>query len=251
VVSSRNKLRRQEEEAVDRPAVLDGPATIFEGGVRVPAAAHALISFREWVHSDRFPERGRVDFLDGDVELEMSPEDLYTHGAVKAAIAAELHSLVSSADLGHLFIDRARVTAPLAGLSVEPDIVVVLWGSFETGRVRHVPAKGGGEGRFVEIEGAPDLVVEIVSDGSERKDTERLPRLYARAGVPELWRIDARADRPLFQILTLTAVGYGGGQPDPEGWVLSAVLGRRFRLRRERARHTTWRYFLEHGPLLT
>jgi Uma2 family endonuclease len=33
---------------------------------------------------------------------------------------------------------------------------------------------------------APDLIVEIVSDSSTRKDEERLPPLYARAGIHEL-----------------------------------------------------------------
>jgi Uma2 family endonuclease len=224
---------------------LDGPAVVFEGGFRIPAAAHALSSFRNWASSDRFPDRGRIDYLEGDVEVDMSPEDLYTHGAVKTAVAAELHAAVASGDLGHVFVDRARVTAPEAGLSVEPDVVVVLWESLEVGRVRHVPASGKGPGRFAEIEGAPDLIVEIVSDGSVRKDTERLPLLYARAGVRELWRIDARGQRLLFEVLAWTSAGYQAVPPDADGRVLSPVLAARFRLTREPARYATWRYRLE------
>jgi Uma2 family endonuclease len=224
---------------------LDGPAVVFEGGFRIPAAAHALSSFRSWASSDRFPERGRIDYLEGDVEVDMSPEDLYTHGAVKTAVAAELHALVASGDLGHVFVDRARVTAPEAGLSVEPDVVVVLWESLEAGRVRHVPSAGRERGRFAEIEGAPDLIVEIVSDGSVRKDTERLPLLYARAGVRELWRIDARGQRLLFELLVGTSSGFQAVTPDADGWVTSPVLGSRFRLSRQAARYATWRYRLD------
>jgi Uma2 family endonuclease len=85
-------------------------------------------------------------------------------------------------------------------LSVEPDVTVVLWQSLEAERLREVPEPGDSEGDYVELEGPPDLVVEIVSDSSVHKDTKRLPPLYAAAGVPELWRIDARGSDLRFEI---------------------------------------------------
>jgi Uma2 family endonuclease len=220
----RHKELRQ---PLDFSAELDGPAVILEERLRVPAAVHTLASFRKWAHSDRFPEHGRIDYLDGDVEIDLSPEDLYTHGVVKTAMAAVLHALVAEEDRGHVFVDRTRVTSPEAGLSAEPDIVVILWESLAAGRVRHVPSKE--PGHYREIEGAPDLIVEIVSDSSVRKDTERLPRLYALAGVPEIWRVDARREDLRFQIFVLEAGAYRALEPDSEGWLLSPCLGRRFR----------------------
>jgi len=221
---------------------------ILDEDLRIPAAVHTLAAFRRWAQSDRFPEQGRIDYLEGDVDVDMSPEDLYTHGVVKAAVSVTLHAIVAEGDLGHIFIDRARVTSPDAELSVEPDVVVVLWGSLDTGRVLQVPGKT--EGRFVELEGAPDLVVEIVSDGSVGKDTKRLPPLYALAGIPELWRIDARGAEVRLEILSLESSGTYNLQPaNPEGWTLSPVLGLRFRLLREPARHSSWRYRLERSPL--
>ncbi len=225
-----------------------GPALIVREGdddLRVPVSVHEIESFRRWALSDRFPERGRIDFLVGDVEIDMSPEDLFTHGAVKTAVAASLHHLIVEADLGHVFVDRARVTAPDVGLSAEPDVVVVLWRSLEAGRCRLVPAAKRGKGRFTEIEGGPDVVVEIVSDGSERKDLERLPPLYAKAKVGELWRIDARGADLAFSIFALVDDGFREVPADAEGWIESAVLGRRFRLRREPGRLESWRYRLE------
>jgi len=109
----------------------------------------------------------------------MSPEDLHTHGTVKVAFASALHTLVADSDQGEVFVDRTRVVSRFAALSVEPDDVVVLWESLRSGRVRYVPSD-------TEIEGAPDVIVEVVSDGSIRKDTQRLPPLYSRAGIPEL-----------------------------------------------------------------
>jgi Uma2 family endonuclease len=223
-----------------------GPAVIIEEELRVPAASHTLVGFRRWVASGRFPERGRIDYLAGDVEVDMSPEDLFAHGAPKAGIAAILHELVVVADRGSVFVDRARVTSPAAELSAEPDVVVLLWASVETERARLIPSAAGKSGRYVEIEGSPDLVVEVVSDSSQGKDLARLPRLYARAGIPELWQVDARGAELRFTILTL---GDGGYEPQPagsEGWVASPALGLRFRLLREPGRFDTWRYRLEH-----
>ena len=60
----------------------------------IPASARTLLGFVGWCHSPSFPEQGRIDYLAGDLEGDMSPEDLYTHGAVKAAIAARLQLLI-------------------------------------------------------------------------------------------------------------------------------------------------------------
>lgn len=222
---------------------------IIDERFRIPREAEHLDGFQHWVESADFPETGRIDYLAGDVEIEMSPEDLHTHGVVKAEIAARLHALAVDRDLGEVFVDRARVVHREAGLSAEPDVVLVLWSSLEAGQVRYVPAADKRPGRFSEIDGAPDLLVEIVSDGSERKDTERLPRLYAAAGVPELWIVDARGGDLRFQIHFLRDGRYTAVAAEPQGWLPSPVLGSRFRLVRQRTRLSTWRYRLEQSPL--
>ena len=165
----------------------------LDDSVRIPRqAARDLAGFRAWAVSRRFPGHGRIDFLAGDLEVRMSPEDLQTHSLVKTEIAAILHLLVARQGSGEVYVDRARVSSPPADLSVEPDVVVVLWETLDSGRLRYIPAASGEPGRFIEMEGAPDVVVEILSDSSVRKDLARLPPLYAAAGVPELWRVDAR-----------------------------------------------------------
>ena len=222
-------------------------ALILDFDLRIPAEVYTLERFREWCRSEDFPETGRLDFLDGEVEIDMSPEDLYPHGVVKSALASALHALVAGdRDAGNVFVDRTRVSSREAGLSVEPDVVVVLWSSLAAGTVREVPAARGGEGRFIELEGAPDLVVEVVSDRSVQKDRERLPRLYARAGVPELWLADARGEELLFTIQTLTPSGYAEQPADADGWTPSPTLGREVRLVRQRTHFSRFRYSLQH-----
>ncbi len=226
-----------------RAVVLPGD----EEDLRIPAGVYTFDEFRRWSQGAGFPERGRIDYLDGEVEVDRSPEDLYTHGVVKTVVSGELYALVVKTGRGNVFIDRTRIVSPAAQLSVEPDVVVVLWESVESGRVREVPGAGKGEGRFVELEGSPDLVIEIVSDSSVRKDLKRLPGFYARAGVPELWTIDARQESLLFEIRSLGPAGYQVLPADGEGFISSLVLGDRFRLRRSRERLGRWRYALEYG----
>lgn len=223
-------------------------AIIFEQDLRIPADAFTEEGFAEWVRSEEFPETGRIDFLAGDVEVEMSPEDLYTHGVVKTAAVLTLGDLVVRTDLGDVFADRTRVTSRFAQLSAEPDVVVVFRETLEVGRVRLVPSLSKEADRYLAIEGAPDLVVEVVSDGSEKKDTERLPRLYALAGIPEMWLADARGLEIRFTIFTLDGGSYRAIPPDAEGWTASPRLGRSFRLIRRRFDPLPWRYVLEHKP---
>jgi Uma2 family endonuclease len=232
-----------------RPPSSAAPAVVLRGAnpawdvVRIPESSHTLAGFRTWADSEQFPESGRIDFLGGDVEVDVSPEDLHTHGTLKAALAAALFGAVARSRRGHVFVDRTRVTSREADLSVEPDLVAVLFTSLDAGRVRQVPSARGGD-RFIELEGAPDLVVEIVSDTSERKDTERLPPRYARAGIPELWLIDARGGELRFEVRRLVAGTYRRVPPDPIRWVSSPLLGR-VRLAREATPHSGWLYELE------
>jgi hypothetical protein len=60
--------------------------------LRIPTDAFTFEGFERWAHSPDFPETGRIDFLAGDVEVDLSPEDLHTHGIVKVAIASALHA---------------------------------------------------------------------------------------------------------------------------------------------------------------
>ncbi|HEX3532511.1 MAG TPA: Uma2 family endonuclease [Thermoanaerobaculia bacterium] len=213
-------------------------AVQLEESLLIPAAARSFEGFRKWARSPAFPETGRIDFLAGDLEIDMSPEDLHTHGTVKVAIASTLHTLVADGDQGEVFVDRARVVSRFAALSVEPDTVVVLWDSLRSGRVRYVPSDP-------EIEGAPDVIIEVVSDGSVRKDTQRLPPLYARAGIPELWLVDTRKEPLRFDIHLLQDGRYVRVEPDAEGWSRSERLGRFFRLTRRKTPVGTWGYRLE------
>jgi len=219
------------------------PGVIFDERVRVPFIA-SLAEFRQWASSAEFPESGRIDYLDGQIEVDMSPEDIFFHATLKTCVAAAIFSRVEELASGHVCTDRTRVSCVEADLSVEPDIVYISDRAIDTGRVRLIPKAGEEPDRFIEIEGGPDLVVEIVSDSSVAKDTLRLPAAYLAAGVKELWLIDARGKAPAFQILSIVRGKYAENKPDERGYRRSPVLRCVFRLERKRNRRGRYVYKL-------
>lgn len=221
------------------------PSLLVREPLCIPPDAGTLEGFRRWSSSESFPEKGRIDFLDGELEVDLSPEDIYMHGGAKTALAAALYERVVKSDRGAVYVDCTRVVSVTARLSVEPDVLAVLWESLEIGRVREVPAASRKEGRFIEFEGAPDLVVEVVSDSSERKDRRRLPPLYALAGVPELWQVDVRGPGVELGIHHLGPAGYEQAPGDAAGWCVSRFLGCRCRLLRRAVHGSRFVYELE------
>src|SRR5438270_7112609 len=143
--------------------------------VTVPEWVQDRASFHRWAESEEFPEEGRVDYLGGEIWIDMSEEQLFSHNQVKTEFTAVLYALVKAARAGRFFADGARVGHPEADLSAVPDAVFVSAASFEQMRVSLVP---GAESGYVRIEGSPDMVLEVVSDSSVGKDTSRLRDVY-------------------------------------------------------------------------
>ena len=225
------------------------PQIHIEGDrVRVPATTLRHSGFREWIKSSEFPEGVRATYASGQVFVEMSPEATETHNKVKLAISTDLLQLVRSERLGEAYADGTLLTHVGAAISTEPDFLFATWEAFESGRLRLIE-KANRHDDYIELEGTPDLVVEIVSDSSARKDHERLPRLYAAAGVPELWLVDAREELLRFEIFALVGDGFRGVAPDAQGWFPSALLSREFRLLRRPAGGHRWGYRLDSRPL--
>jgi Uma2 family endonuclease len=216
---------------------------VFEELLEVPSIGD-LAEFRAWALSDEFPQRGRIDYVAGRIEVDMSPEDLFTHGTLKLQVASKIEARVAELDLGHTFVGETRVSSVVGNFSAEPDVVVISHDALDEGRVTLTPKASGEEGRYIEIEGAVDLIVEIVSDSSVRKDTKRLPAAYYRGGVRENWLIDARSEQLIFQVLRRGTNSFEASLPDQNGFQRSEVLDCLVRLDRERHRRGHWVYCL-------
>ena len=204
--------------------------------IRVPASALSHRGFRDWVLSDELPERTRASWIEGEVLIDMSPEAIDTHNALKTEPTAVLANLVRDEDLGELYSDGVLFTNEEAGVSTEPDLMFVSFASLEQGRV-HFAMKATRDDDRLELQGTPDLVVEVISDSSVRKDDKLLRAGYARAGVPGYRILDARGTEVRFELLTLEA---GVSQSADR----SAVLSRRFTLDRAKNRVGHWAYRL-------
>lgn len=203
---------------------------VFEGQVEIPMTLRSLDEFRRWATSDEFPDRGRIDYIAGRIEVDMSPEELFCHGILKGHLHAVLYSLVEQGDLGYLFIDSTRISSIEGDVSAEPDLVLLTYETLRSGGVRLVPKASGEPGRYIEMEGGPDLVVEIVSDSSVKKDTRLLPEAYFKAGVREYWLADARREPLVFHIHRRGPTAFEPAEPDADGFQQSTVFARRFRL---------------------
>jgi Uma2 family endonuclease len=193
--------------------------------IRIPDFVDDIESFRRWARSGDFPERGRFSHLGGELWVDVMPEQLFTHNQVKGEFAIVLGGMMKTDRLGRYFHDRTLLTNAEAGLSTEPDGTLVSYASLKEGRVRLIESEEG----FLELEGTPDMVLEVVSSTSVEKDTVVLRDLYWRANIPEYWLVDARGDRLRFDILLRRPDGYVPAQSQA-GWLKSAVLDKSFLL---------------------
>lgn len=218
----------------------------FNPTLEIPTSALTLEGFRAWAKSDDFPQTGWFAWLDGVLHVDLNPEWINRHNAPKTEITKTLSTIcVEGPDLGRVFSDRMLITNVASGLSTEPDVTFATWDTLRSQRLRFVPQKSDPDDAM-ELEGTPDLVVEIVSPTSRRKDTKTLRRLYHRAGVPEYWLVDALEDELDFRILVRGEKDYEDSPSDTDGFRSSPVFGRAFRLTRDRDPIGDWRYRLEH-----
>lgn len=197
--------------------------------VAIPPGSHTLAGFRKWYASDEFPEEGRISFLAGEIIVDMSHERLSSHVAIKGEFARVLISLARERQLGQFLTDGTRVVNEGADVSHEPDGCFISRASIDRGSVRFQPGADGND--ITEVVGSPDMVLEIVSASSVRKDKTLLPPLYHKAGIREYWLVDVRRDEIRFDLFRHTSEGYVPA-PESEGWRTSTVFDRQFRIER-------------------
>jgi Uma2 family endonuclease len=192
----------------------------------IPPWVVDLESFRRWTDMEEVPEKERIWYLKGEIWIDMSKEQLFSHNQVKVEVTIVLGGLDKTGKLGRFFTDGLRVTNVQADISGLPDATFVSTKSLETGQVRLIEGKAGG---YTELEGTPDMILEVISRSSVRKDNVVLREAYYTAGIPEFWLVDARREPLQFDILRHTAKGYVATRKQG-GWLRSAVFGKAFQL---------------------
>ena len=230
---------------VDRQAgglVIETETPVGLRSVHLPDTVRTLSGFCEWAISSAFPVFGRFTFLDQEIHVDMSPEEIQTHINIKAEVNRQFANLARRLKLGTYFPDGTLIRNDPAGLANEPDCTFVLHDSMRSGKVRLQPRKGY-PGEDMALVGSPDIVVEIVSRSSWTKDTCELVEKYHAAGIAEYWLIDGLDDKLEFRLLRWRKGGYVAA-PARQGWRKSHVLDRWFRLTRKQDIDGLWQYTL-------
>lgn len=133
----------------------------------------AIIEKRRYTYEDylKTPDGERYELIGG--KLIMTPAPVIKHQKISIRIGSALEKFVRENNLGEVFAAPCDVYLD-EGNVVQPDILFV---SKER------------EGIITErnVQGAPDLVIEIISDWSVYRDMVQKKRLYARYGVKEYW----------------------------------------------------------------
>jgi Uma2 family endonuclease len=129
------------------------------------------------------------------------------------------HQLVVIA-LGHLLHELARRRGECA--LVSPVDVVLAEHSIVQPDVIYVSKERAGILRQ-RVEGAPDLVVEILSPATARRDLGEKLRLYAESGVAEYWIVDPGLET--FEFLEKTPAGFRVRLPEGPVYRSAAIPG--------------------------
>ena len=116
----------------------------------------------------------RHEIIDGEHHVSASPN--LNHQRVSSHLQFQLFQQITLSGRGEVF--PAPTDVQLSEFDVVvPDLVVVL--NARSGYLTEA-----------KVSGPPDLVVEILSPGSRRRDRELKRSLYQRTGVDEYWIVD-------------------------------------------------------------
>ncbi len=133
-----------------------------------------------WREAQQMPDDGRrYEAIGG--ELVVTPAPSLRHQDVVLRLALQLQSILVEPGLGRLWVAPVGVEFPDSGEGVQPDL------AFVSRERRGIIGEAT-------LRGAPDLVVEVLSPGSERIDRGLKLRLYARRGVGQYWIVDPDRD---------------------------------------------------------
>jgi Uma2 family endonuclease len=138
--------------------------------------ARVALTYRDYV---ALPDDGRCyEIHDGELSVTPAPTSL--HQIVLFRLAKVLDAHVSAKNLGLVMVaplDVILSDQPNETTILQPDILYL-----DNARVEALHMRG--------VQGAPTLVVEIVSPSTTVADRTRKRELYARYGVGHLWLVD-------------------------------------------------------------
>jgi Uma2 family endonuclease len=152
----------------------------------------ALLTYSDYA---ALPDDGRRYELHWG-ELSVTPAPGTRHQGAIVNLITLLNEHVRSRGLGKVFV--APTDCILSNVTVvQPDVLYIA-----ADRLAIISDRG--------IEGAPTLVVEVLSPSTARLDRDRKMKLYAEHGVPFYWIVDPESRSVEAYTLTGTAYAFAG-----------------------------------------
>jgi Uma2 family endonuclease len=148
----------------------------------------------------------RHEIIDG--ELVVTPSPAPKHQIITTNLILRLGQHIETHGLGTL------LPAP-TDIQLTPDNVLIPDLCFVAKGRAHIVGPNA-------IDAPPDLVVEILSPGTRRRDLAVKRDLYARFGVQEYWIVDP--DTRTVTVLALVGASYEVVPADEEGKIRSRIL---------------------------
>ncbi|HEY5596635.1 MAG TPA: Uma2 family endonuclease [Candidatus Bipolaricaulota bacterium] len=135
-----------------------------------------ILTYEDYVH---LPDDGkRYEILEGEVFVTPAPKT--KHQIISLNLAVVLQQHVRKHKLGRVLTAPTDVILSRTNV-LQPDLLFL-----SNERLRYLSEKN--------VQGAPDLVVEILSEFTEDQDRTAKRQLYARYGVRVYWLIDPDAE---------------------------------------------------------
>ena len=140
------------------------------------AIAKKKITVQEFLERDDFEEGFLYELIDGEIVKKQAPSPEHQNASVN--LIGIFRNFVLPKHLGKIY------HAPLDVYFTEidyyqPDIIFIA-------KARQAIITPDG------VEGAPDLIVEILSPGTYRHDRDRKMKVYRQTGVQEYWIVDPK-----------------------------------------------------------
>jgi len=135
--------------------------------------AQVAVAKRKYTYEDylKTPKDKRYELIEG--ELLMIPSPITLHQRISRRLGFELTRFVEENNLGEVFYAPYDVYLYDENV-VQPDILFISRERFDIIGEKNV-------------QGAPDLVIEIISENSIYRDMVQKRRLYEKFGVKEYW----------------------------------------------------------------
>jgi Uma2 family endonuclease len=127
-----------------------------------------------------FPDDGRRhEIIDGKHYVTASPNTRHQRLVQRLFLALAEH-LRAHPEQGEAFVAPFDVVLSFHDV-VEPDVLLIAGDQADILTAQHV-------------RGAPALVIEVLSEGTRKRDEQTKRRLFERAGVREYWLVDPDLD---------------------------------------------------------